>query len=51
MIRADGEVRQLTKADIARMRPARDVLPADLLAALPKRRPEPRGLRNTPTKK
>lgn len=48
---ADGEVRQQTKADIARMRPARDVLPAELLAVLPKRRPGQRGLQKTPTKK
>lgn len=48
---ADGEVRQLTKADIARMRPARDVLPAELLAVLPKRRPGQRGSQKTPTKK
>jgi uncharacterized protein (DUF4415 family) len=47
---ADGEVRQLTKADIARMRLARDVLPAELLAVLPKRRPGQRGSQKTPTK-
>jgi hypothetical protein len=41
---ANGEVRQLTKVDIARMRPACDVLPAELLAILPKRRSEQRGL-------
>ena len=51
LTRADGEVRQLTKADIARMRPARDVLPAELLAVLPKRRPGQRGSQKTPTKK
>ena len=33
---ADGEVRELTKADIARMRTAGDVLPAKLRAVLPK---------------
>jgi hypothetical protein len=43
---ADGEVRQLSKADIAAMRPARDVLPAELLAALPKRRPTRREVRS-----
>jgi uncharacterized protein (DUF4415 family) len=48
---ADGEVRQLTKADIAKMRPARDVLPAELLAVLPKRRPGQRGSQKSPTKK
>lgn len=48
---ADGEVRQLTRADIAKMRPARDVLPAELLAVLPKRRPGQRGSQKTPTKK
>lgn len=48
---ADGEVRQLAKADISRMRPARDVLPAELLAVLPKRRPGQRGLQKAPTKK
>ena len=48
---ADGEVRQLTRADIARMRPARDVLPSELLAVLPKRRPGQRGSQKAPTKK
>ena len=51
LTRADGEVRQLTRADVARMRPARDVLPAELLAVLPKRRPGQRGSQKTPTKK
>ncbi len=51
LTRADGEVRQLTKADIAGMRPAREVLPAELLAVLPKRRPGQRGLQKAPTKK
>ncbi len=48
---ADGEVRQLTKADIAKMRPARDVLQAELLAVLPNRRPGQRGSQKMPTKK
>jgi DNA-binding phage protein len=51
LIGADGEVRELTKTDIARMRPARDVLPVELLAVLPKRRPGQRGSQKTPTKK
>lgn len=48
MTGADGEVRQLNKDDIARMRPARDVLPAELLAVLPKRRPGQRGSQKAP---
>ena len=51
LTRADGEVRQLSKADIARMRPARDVLPAELLAVLPKRRPGQRGSQKAPIRK
>jgi len=34
-----GEVRELTKADMKRFRPAADVLPPELLAVLPKRKP------------
>lgn len=45
-----GEVRELTREDIRRMRPAADVLPADLLAILPKRKRGERGLQKTPTK-
>jgi hypothetical protein len=32
-----GEVRELTLQDIKAMRPAKEVLPAELLAVLPKR--------------
>ncbi len=45
-----GEVRELTREDIRRMRPAADVLPADLLAILPKRKRGERGPQKTPTK-
>ena len=43
----DGEVTELTREDIRRMRPVAEVLPADLLAILPKRK---RGPQKTPTK-
>lgn len=45
-----GEVRELTREDIRRMRPAAEVLPADLLAILPKRKRGERGPQKTPTK-
>ncbi|MCG6116481.1 MAG: BrnA antitoxin family protein [Mesorhizobium sp.] len=38
-----GEVRELTAADMKRMKPASDVLPAELVAALPKRKRGQRG--------
>jgi len=44
---ADGEVREITDADMARFRPAHEVLPATLHAALGIRR---RGAQRTPTK-
>jgi uncharacterized protein (DUF4415 family) len=45
-----GEVRELTKEDIKRFRPAAEVLPQELLAALPKRKPGQRGAQKRPTK-
>jgi len=46
----DGEVRPLTGEDLARFRTAPKVLPADLAAMLPKRRPGQRGPQSKPTK-
>ncbi len=40
---ADGEVRELTKADFARMRPAHDVLPEVFSAALAAEMLKPKG--------
>lgn len=45
-----GKVRELTREDIRRMRPAAEVLPADLLAVLPKRKRGGRGPQKMPTK-
>ena len=45
-----GDVRELRAADLRNMRPAADVLPPDLAAMLPKRRPGQRGPQKTPTK-
>ena len=45
-----GEVRELTRTDIRRFRPPPDVLPADLVAVLPKRKPGERGPQKAPTK-
>ena len=46
-----GEVRELTREDIRAMRPAVEVLPPDLLANLPKRKPGQRGPQRAPVKK
>ncbi|MEI6451643.1 MAG: BrnA antitoxin family protein [Actinomycetes bacterium] len=45
-----GEVRELTKEDLARFRPAAEVLPEELVAVLPKRKPGQRGAQKKPTK-
>lgn len=45
-----GEVRELTAADLKRMKPASDVLPAELVAVLPKRKPGQRGPAKRATK-
>ena len=45
-----GEVRELGAADIRAMRPAADVLSAELVAVLPKRRPGERGPQKAPAK-
>lgn len=45
-----GEVRELTRADLAAFRPAADVLPTALAAQLPKRRVGERGPQKAPTK-
>jgi uncharacterized protein (DUF4415 family) len=39
----EGEVRELTREEIFAMRPAAEVLPPELYAILPKRRPGQRG--------
>jgi uncharacterized protein (DUF4415 family) len=46
----DGEVRELKAEDFRRMRPVSEVLPPELLAILPKRKPGQRGPQKTPTK-
>ena len=46
-----GEVRELTRGDIRAFRPASQVLPADLLHALPKRTRGQRGPQKAPTKR
>ena len=46
-----GEVRELEIEDFAAMRPAADVLPADLVAAISKRRPGQRGPAKKPAKR
>ena len=45
-----GEVRELTGEDMARFRPAAEVLPEELVAVLPKRKPGQRGAQKKPTK-
>src|SRR5688572_17158404 len=45
-----GKVRELTRQDIMEMRPASEVLPAELFEILPKRRVGQRGPQKTPTK-
>lgn len=42
-----GEVRELTLQDIKALRPAKEVLPAELLVVLPKRQKQPRAVRKT----
>lgn len=41
----------MTREDIRAMRPAAEVLPPELLAILPKRKPGQRGLQRAPVKK
>jgi uncharacterized protein (DUF4415 family) len=50
-IARDPENPELTEDELARLRPAREVLPPDLLSALAKRRRGQRGPQKTPTKK
>ena len=45
-----GEVRELTREDMERFRPAAEVLPPELVAVLPKRKPGQRGAQKQPTK-
>jgi uncharacterized protein (DUF4415 family) len=47
----EGEVRELTRNDIRRFRPASQVLPPQLLAVLPRRRRGQRGPQKAPTKR
>ncbi|WP_404404362.1 BrnA antitoxin family protein [Pelagibacterium halotolerans] len=47
----DGEVRELTRDDLQSMKPAADMLPADLVAVLPKRKAGQRGPQRAPTKR
>lgn len=46
-----GEVRELDAEDIRSMRSASEVLPRELTAILPKRRPGQRGPQRSPTKR
>lgn len=46
-----GQVRELTAEDIRLMKPAAEVLPAELVSLLPKRRPGQRGPQKAPTKR
>jgi len=46
----DGEVRELVKEDIQRMRSAREVLPADLYKTIKERKVGQRGVQKKPTK-
>lgn len=50
MTDAEGEVRELTRADFAAMRPAYEVLPPELVEAMRRHRGE-RGPQKAPTKK
>lgn len=45
-----GEVRDLTRDDIKKFRPASEVLSQELLEALPKRKPGQRGKQKAPKK-
>ncbi len=45
-----GEVRELTREDLHTMRTAAEVLPANLVDILPKRKPGQRGAQKQPTK-
>lgn len=45
-----GEVHDLTRDDIKKFRPASEVLPQELLTALPKRKPGQRGKQVAPKK-
>lgn len=45
-----GQVRELTRKDIREMRPASEVLPAEILEILPKRKVGQRGRQKAPTK-
>jgi uncharacterized protein (DUF4415 family) len=45
-----GAVRELTRRDLRAFRPAAEVLPAALVAALPKRKPGQRGPQKSPLK-
>jgi uncharacterized protein (DUF4415 family) len=45
-----GQVRELTRKDISNMRSAKEVLPANLLDVLPKRKVGQRGRQKVPTK-
>jgi uncharacterized protein (DUF4415 family) len=47
----DGNVRELQDEDIRDMRPAAEILPPELVAVLPKRRPGERGQGKRPPKK
>ena len=47
---AEGEVRELTRADIRAMRPMEQVLPPELVTVIRNRRRGERGPQKTPTK-
>lgn len=46
----DGEVRQLTRADIREFRPAKEVVPPELYALMQSRKRGQRGKQKAPTK-
>ena len=48
---AEGEVRELTRADIRAMRPIEEVLPPELVEVIRNRRRGERGPQKAPTKK
>lgn len=47
---AEGEVREFTRKDFRQLRPAEEVLPPELLAVLPRRKPGQRGPGKKPAK-
>jgi len=50
LINKNGEIRELSAAEIRAMRPAEEVLPPEFFAILPKRKPGQRGPQKAPIK-